>query len=516
MNARGSNHKWIVAITTMLGTFMEVLDTSVANVALPHMKGTYAAGTDEITWVITSYLVANAVILPMTGWLGNYFGRKRLYLFCLLVFTLASFGAGAAPTLSWQILMRVIQGLSGGAMVPMSQAITMEAFPKEEQGIATAIFGIGVIFGPILGPLVGGWITDNWSWPWIFWINIPVGILAYFLAMTFVEDPAYLKKPEGRVDYWSFIFIVVGLGCLELFLSRGERLDWFESNLVKVFFTFAVLGITLFIWRSLTAENPLVDLSIFKLPEYAGGMMLIFIVSFGLYGAFILLPLFVQNLLGFTPTWAGMILSPGGVASVLAMITAGLLMGKVHIRFIVTAGVASLAYSAWLLTHVNLHTGMSYLVFAWVFHGLGLGFVFVPIATASMQRINPERMGVATGLFNLMRNEGGSVGIAAATTVLAQRAQFHHARLAEHVTPYSGALQEGSARLAQGLFPQAGLDAVSVKGLTQGLIAAEVNRQSFLMSFVDVFGFLMVVFLLALPFVLLLRDHKGNGGLALH
>ena len=516
MSAGGSNHKWVIAITTMLGTFMEVLDTSVANVALPHMKGTYAAGTDEITWVITSYLVANAIILPITGWLGNYFGRKRLYLFCLLVFTMASFGAGAAPTLGWQILMRVIQGLSGGAMVPMSQAITMEAFPKEEQGIATAIFGIGVIFGPILGPLVGGWITDNWSWPWIFWINIPVGILAYFLAMTFVEDPTYLKKPEGKVDYWSFIFIVVGLGCLELFLSRGERLDWFESTVVKVFFTFAVLGIALFIWRSLTAENPLVDLSIFKLPEYAGGMVLIFIVSFGLYGAFILLPLFVQNLLGFTPTWAGMILSPGGVASVVAMVTAALLMGRVHIRFIVTAGVVSLAYSAWLLTHVNLQTGMPYLVFAWVFHGLGLGFVFVPIATASMQRISPERMGVATGMFNLMRNEGGSVGIAAATTVLAQRAQVHHSRLTENITPYSMAFQEGLSRLGHGLFPYAGLDPVSTRGLAQGLVGAEVVRQSYLMSFVDVFGFLVVVFLLALPFVLLLRNPKGGGGLAMH
>ncbi|MBP1772500.1 MAG: multidrug resistance efflux pump, family, inner rane protein EmrB [Holophagaceae bacterium] len=511
----GSSHKWIVALTTMLGTFMEVLDTSVANVALPHMKGTYAAGTDEITWVITSYLVANAIILPITGWLGSFFGRKRLYLFCLALFTLASLGAGAAPTLGWLILMRVVQGLAGGAMVPMSQAITLEAFPQEEHGMASALFGIGVIFGPILGPLVGGWITDNWSWPWIFWINIPVGVLAYYLAFSFVEDPPYLHKPEGAVDYWSLVFIAVGLGCLELFLSRGERLDWFESNTVKVYAGLAALGLALFIWRALTAEKPLVDLAMFRLPEFAGGMALIFIVSFGLYAAFILLPLFAQNLLGYTPTLAGLLLSPGGVASVVAMVAVGLAMGKVDVRLIVAGGAASLAYSAWLLTHVNLQTGMAYLVTAWTFHGLGLGFVFVPVATASVQRIPPALVGTASGMFNLMRNEGGSVGIAVASTILAQRAQFHHARLAEHVTPFSGPLQVGQAGLAQGLFPRAGLDPASVQDLSRAFIGAEVTRQSFLMSFVDVFGFLVVVFLLALPFALALRNPKG-GGLSLH
>jgi DHA2 family multidrug resistance protein len=253
----------------------------------------------------------------------------------------------------------------------------------------------------------------------------------------------------------------------------------------------------------------------FRLPEFAGGMAIIFIVSFGLYAAFILLPLFVQNLLGFTPTWAGLLLSPGGVASVVAMIAVALIMGKVDVRLIVAAGAASLAYSAWLLMQVNLQTGMAHLVTAWIFHGLGLGFVFVPVATIAVQRIPPSLVGTASGMFNLMRNEGGSVGIAVASTFLAQRAQFHHARLAEHVTPFNGALQTGYTSLNQGLFPRAGLDPISVKGLSQGLMDAEVTRQSFLMSFVDVFGFLVVVFLLALPFVLTLRNPKP-GGLVLH
>lgn len=504
-----ANSKWLVALATMLGTFMEVLDTSVANVALPHMQGTYAAGTDEITWVITSYLVANAVILPITGWLGNYFGRKRLYLACLVIFTLASLGSGAAPTLWLLILMRVIQGLAGGAMVPMSQAIVLEAFPKEQYGLASAVFGIGVICGPIVGPLVGGWITDNWTWPWIFYINVPVGIFAYFLALAFVEDPSYIKRAEGRVDWPSFLFVALGLGCLEVFLNRGERLDWFNSPRIQLLAGLSAVGIALFIWRSFTAENPLVDLRVFKYREYASGMAIIFAVSFGMYGAFVVLPLFVQKLLNFTPTWAGVILSPGGLAAVVAMVFAGILLGKADVRFLVGAGVLSLLYSTWLLRFSSLSTDLRYFVAAWIFHGLGMGLVFVSVATVSVQRIPLEQMGVASGLFNLMRNEGGSVGIALSTTFLAQRAQFHQARLAEHVTPFSTPLRDGAGRLAQGLYTLSGADPASVRVLAAGLVGSEVTRQAYLMAFVDVFAFLMLAFAAALPFVLLLGSGRN-------
>ena len=507
---RVPDHRYLVAFATMLGTFMEVLDTSVANVALPHMQGSYAAGTDEITWVITSYLVANAIVLPITGWLGARFGRKRLYLVCLAVFTLASFGAGAAPSLGWQILMRVVQGFSGGAMVPMSQAITLEAFPREQHGVASAIFGVGVVLGPILGPLVGGWLTDNWSWPWIFWINVPVGVLAYVAAAVFVTDPPRPEKP-GRADYWSLAFVAVGLGCLELFLSRGERLDWFESGAVKVFAGLTALGLVLFVWRSLTADEPLVDLSSFRLREFAFGMALVFVVSFAMYGDFVLLPLFVQRLLGFTPTWAGVILSPGGVASVVAMAMGGLALRKADVRLIVGGGTLSLAWSSWMLTRISLSTSLSYLVTAWIFHGLGLGLVFAPVGATCMQRVQPRLLSTATGIFNLMRNEGGSVGIAVATTVLARRAQFHHARLVERVTPFSAALQVSQVRLAGQLLPRTGLDPSSAARLGHGLVGAEVVRQSYLMGFVDVFAMLAIVFLLATPLVLLLRNAEGSG-----
>ena len=509
MNANGAT-KWFIAGTTTLATFMEILDTSVANVALPHMQGTYAAGTDEITWVITSYLVANAIILPITGWLGSYFSRKRVYVTCLLLFTLASFGSGAAPSLGVLIFMRVLQGLSGGAMVPMSMAILLETFPKGEHGKATAIFGIGAIFGPILGPLVGGWITDNWSWPWIFYINVPVGLLAAVLSVLLLKDPEYLKRPEGRVDYWSFLFVAVGLGSLEVFLNRGERYDWLESPFIRIFGAAALLGIVLFVWRSFTARDPLVDLRILKNREFTSGIGLIFMASFGMYGAFVMVPLFVQNLMGYTPTWAGLVLSPGGVASLVAMAAVGYLYGKVDVRGMVGAGFFLLAVSCFMLTSVNLSVGYGYLVTAWLFHGLGLGLLFVPIGTVCVSRIAPEKMGVATSLFNLMRNEGGSVGIAVASTFLARRAQFHHSVLAEHVSSYNPAFQQGMQTLQHGAAARAGADPVTASAAALGMLGQEVQRQAYLLSFVDVFWFLMLVFAVSMPFILLLRSGRGE------
>jgi DHA2 family multidrug resistance protein len=507
-----TQNKYLIAFTAMLGTFMEVVDTSVANVALPHMAGTYSAGVDEITWVITSYLVANAVVLPITGFLGNYFGRKRLYLFCLVVFTLASLGSGAAPSLGFLIVMRVIQGLAGGAMVPMSQAILLESFPKEQHGKAMALFGVGVIFGPILGPTLGGWITDNWSWPWIFYINIPVGILAYLLGLAIIEDPSYLKRPEGRVDYASFLFIAVGLGGLEVVLNRGQRYEWFESTFIRAFAAFSALGIALFIWRSLTAENPLVDLRIMKNREYATGTLLMFLLGWGLYGSFVMLPLFAQNMLGYTATWAGFILSPGGFASLLAMVFVGNLVGRVDTRLLVLIGVVMNVISLYLLRFVSLDVDFNFLLVSRLFQGFGLGFLFVPIATSAYSRIRPQQMGQATGLFNLLRNEGGSVGIALATTFLTQRAQVHQTHLVEHLTPFDPAYREGLSAIARGIFPYSGLDPVSNQGLAQGLMYGLLQRQAFALAFVDVFFLLTLVFCCFLPFILLLRGRPPRVG----
>jgi DHA2 family multidrug resistance protein len=510
--ANSAPNKYLIAVTAMLGTLMEVIDTSVANVALPHMAGTYSAGVDEITWVITSYLVANAVVLPITGWLGNYFGRKRFYLLCLALFTVASFGSGAAPTLWFLILMRVIQGFAGGAMVPMSQAILLESFPKEEHGKAMALFGIGVVFGPIIGPTLGGWITDTMTWPWIFYINIPLGLLGILMGFAFIKDPEYIKRPEGKVDYASFLFIAMGLGSLEVMLNRGERFDWFKSNFIKTFAVLAVLGIALFIWRSLTAERPLVDIRIMKNREYATGTLLMFLLGFGLYGSFVMLPLFVQNLMGYTATWAGLVLSPGGLTSLLAMVVVGNLMGKVDTRLLVFIGVILNMFAMWLLVSVNLSVGFWYVTMSRVVQGFGLGCLFVPIAVAAYSRIPPAQMGQATGLFNLLRNEGGSVGIALSATMLAQRSQFHQSRLVDHLTPFSIGYQQRLSEMAHGLFTWAGLDPASTKDLSMALLYGEVRRQAALAAFVDVFWMLMIIFSLILPFIFLLRRGKTPRG----
>ena len=506
-----STNKYLIAFTAMLGTLMEVVDTSVANVALPHMAGTYSAGVDEITWVITSYLVANAVILPITGFLGMYFGRKRFYLACLALFTIASLGSGAAPSLWFLILMRVIQGLAGGAMVPMSQAILLESFPKEEHGKAMALFGVGVIFGPIIGPTLGGWITDQWTWPWIFYVNIPVGILAYFLGYAIIEDPSYIKRPEGKVDYASLAFIALGLGSLEVMLNRGERFDWFKSRFIQIFGAMAVLGIALFVWRSLTAERPLVNLRLLKNREFASGTGLMFLLGFGLFGSFVMLPLYAQNLMGYTATWAGLVLSPGGFASLVAMVVVGNLIGKVDTRLLVAVGIAANIASMWMLVSVNLEVNFGYLMMSRLLQGFGLGFLFVPITVAAYTRIAQQDMGHATGLFNLLRNEGGSVGIALSATVLAQRQQFHQLRLVEHLTPFDGVYRERLADAAQGLFARSGMDPSTVKTMAQGMIYGQVQRQAAVQAFVDVFWMLLWIFAALLPLTLLLRGLPPRG-----
>jgi len=516
MTGNGGANKYLIAFTAMLGTLMEVVDTSVANVALPHMAGTYSAGTDEVTWVITSYLVANAVILPITGWLGNFFGRKRLYIFCLLLFTAASLGSGSAPSLWFLILMRVIQGFAGGAMVPMSQAILLESFPKEEHGKAMALFGVGVIFGPIIGPTLGGWITDTWSWPWIFYINIPVGVLAVLLTIIVIEDPSYLKRPEGKVDYASFFFIAMGLGSLEVMLNRGERYDWLKSNFIKLFAVMAALGIILFIWRSLTAEHPLVNLKLMKNREYASGNILIFLVGFGLYGSFVMLPLFVQNLMGYTATWAGLVLSPGGIASLFAMIFVGNLIGKIDTRLLVLVGILLNILSMVLLVVINPTVDFWYLTDSRILQGFGLGFLFVPITVAAYTRIQPKDMGQATGLFNLLRNEGGSVGIALSATVLARRAQFHQLHLAEHITKFDNNVTQALSSIAHGIFPHAGVDPVTTKAIATGLLYGQVQRQAYFLAFSDVFWMLLWIFVALIPFVLLLKGKAGKSGPPVH
>ena len=508
--AEAAPNKYLIAVTAMIGTLMEVIDTSVANVSLPHMQGTFSAGVDEVTWVITSYLVANAIILPITGWLGNYFGRKRFYIACLAVFTLASLGSGSAPTLPFLIIMRVLQGFAGGAMVPMSQAILLESFPKEEHGKAMAMFGVGVVFGPIIGPTLGGYITDTMTWRWVFYVNLPAGVLGILLALLIIKDPPYLQRPKGRVDYWSFAFIALGLGSLEVMLNRGQRYDWFHSNFITFFALCAVLGLALFVWRSLTAANPLVDLRLFGNREFATGTFLMFLLGFGLYGSFTMLPLFAQKLMGYTATWAGLVLSPGGIASLVAMVFVGNLVGKVDTRLLVLVGALFNIASLWLLHDLNLQVDFFFLMLSRLLQGFGLGFLFVPITAAAFVRLSRRQTGQGTGLFNLFRNEGGSVGIAMAATVLARRAQHHQTHLVEHLTPYSQVFQHRMTEATHVLFATSGHDPVTSRNLAEGIMYGMVRQQAGAMAYIDVFFMLTIAFVVFLPFILLLAGRNGR------
>jgi DHA2 family multidrug resistance protein len=509
-------NRFLVALTVMIGTLMEVIDTSVANVSLPHIQGTFSAGVDEITWVITSYLVANAIILPLSGWMGNYFGRKRAYLTCLALFTLASIGSGAALSLPMLIVMRVLQGLAGGAMVPMSQAILLETFPKKDHGKAMALFGVGVIFGPIVGPTLGGWITDTIGWRWVFYINAPLGLIGILLGLLFIVDPAYLKRPEGRVDIASFLFIALGLGSLEIMLNRGERYDWFANPRIQLYALLSGLGIALFLWRSLTARRPLVDLRLFRNREFAVGTLLMFLLGFGLYGSFTMLPLFVQKVLGYTATWAGLVLSPGAVMSLLCMGAVAALVGRVDTRLLIAFGASMNVVALWLLQHVYLDVDFWYVTAGRIVQGLGLAFLFVPLTAAAFVRLRPEQMGQATGLFNLLRNEGGSVGIAISATILSQHGQLHHARLAENFTPGNPALQESLNGMSQWLGTATGLDPVSNQALAWQLLDSQVQRQAAVMAYDDVFWIQTVAFAAFLPLIFFLGGKVKPGGPAVH
>jgi MFS transporter, DHA2 family, multidrug resistance protein len=504
----------IVALAVMLATFMEVLDTTVVNVALPHISGNLSATIDESTWVITSYLVSNAIVLPATGWLSRVFGRKKFYMTCVGIFAIASFLCGFAPSLTWLVIFRVLQGLGGGALQPISQAILLESFPLRKRGMGMAIFGVGVVFAPIIGPTLGGWITDNFTWRWIFFINIPVSILSLTLVEMFIVDPPYLQRGVSKIDYMGLGLLAVGIGALQIVLDNGERDDWFGTPwIAQLSVISAVCIIGLIIWE-LRTDHPIIDLRIFRARNFAPGVMLIFVLGIGLYGSIVLLPVFLQSLLGYTAMQSGMAMSPGGLGTLLFMPLAGFLVGKRDGRYLIMFGLALMSISLFMMSRYNLQISFMQAVYPRVVMGVGLAFLFVPLSAVTFGFISREEMGNGTGLFNLMRNIGGSIGIAGVTTLLARRAQFHQSRLVEHITPYNPAFQEGYKRAVAGLM-YAGQSYWAAQKEALGFIYGRVLRQALMMSFIDCFWFLGVVMALMIPFVLIMRrppTHHGPPG----
>ena len=497
-------NKWLITVTVMLPAIMEIVDTSVANVALPHMQGSLNAGTDEITWVLTSYLVSNAVVLPMTGWLARMFGRKRFLITCITLFTMSSFLCGAAPSLGMLIFFRVLQGAAGGALIPMSQAILLETFPPYQRGMAMAIFGIGVMFGPIIGPSLGGWITDNMSWRWIFYINIPIGIIAVTMATFFIYDPSYLNRAKTSIDYWGLALLVVGLGALQIVLDKGQQDDWFNSPFILVTSAIAAISLLSLIWVELTHPHPIVNLRLFKNVSFSAGNLIMFAVGFCLYSSIMLIPLLLQTLMGYNATMAGMVLAPGGVATLICMPFVGVLIQRYDGRKVILCGLLVGACAMFIMQRFTLDA--AYLDFVWprVVLGIGLSMTFVPLSTVTLSTIAKEEMGNATGIYSLLRNMGGSVGIAISATLLSRYSQFYQTSLAAHVNPYNPVVQSRLAMLKSATMAR-GMDAVAADKSALAIVYGSVRRQAAMLAYNRIFFTVGIAFLIVIPLLLLLK-----------
>jgi DHA2 family multidrug resistance protein len=503
---------WIIALSVMFATFMEVLDTTVVNVSLPHIAGNLSATIDEATWALTSYLVANAIVLPMTGWLAGLFGRKRLLMLSVGGFTLASLLCGLAPSLSVLVFFRIVQGATGGALQPLSQAVLLEAFPPKDRGKAMAFWALGIVVAPILGPVMGGWLTDNYSWRWVFYINLPVGITSLVMTRLFIFDPSYIKQRVGRgIDYWGIGLLAVGIGALQFVLDKGQEDDWFSST--HIVFLSLVAGVCLvaLIAHELTTKDPVVDLRVFNERSYAVGVFLMTVLGFVLYGSLVLLPIMLQTLLGYPPLQAGIAMAPRGVGSFVFMPFVGILTGHVDSRKLLFAGLVIGGATLIWLGQLNLQAGYWDIFWPQWTQGMAMGLLFVPLTTVTMAGIEREKMGNATSLFNLMRNLGGSVGIAATSTMLARDQVRVATVLGTNITPYDAASQSRLQALTNA-FMAAGADATTALHRAQAALMGEVHQQAAMVSFVHIFQLLGGMFVVLSPLVLLMRTPKGGGG----
>src|SRR5262252_7298854 len=400
---------WWIAVAVMFGTFMEVLDTTVVNVSLPHIAGSLSVTPEEATWALTSYLVANAVILPITGWLANYFGRKRLLMFAVVGFTASSFMCGFAPSLAWLVTFRIVQGLTGGVLQPVSQAVMLEAFPPAQRGKAMGFWGLGIVVAPMLGPVLGGWLTDNYSWRWVFYINIPVGILSIIMTRIFIFDPPYIRRTTSKVDTWGIGMLAVGIGALHIVLDKGQQEDWFSSTWIKSLAALAGIMLITFVIHELRTKDPVIHLRVFKERTYATGVFLMTTLGFVLYGSLVLLPLFLQTVLAYPAIQAGIAMAPRGLGSFIAMPIVGLIVAKTDPRKLLSVGLIGAALSLYALGALNLGIGYWDIFWPQFFQGLAMGFVFVPLTTVTMSAIPKQELGNATSIFNLMRNLGGGI-----------------------------------------------------------------------------------------------------------
>ncbi len=504
---------WLIAIAVILPAFMEVIDTSIASVCIPYMAGSLSASNDEASWVLTFYLLSNAVVLPASAWFSMRFGRKRFLIASIVIFTIASFFCGAATTLLTILIARLVQGAGGGGLQPLSQAILTESFPPEKRGLAMGMFGLGVVVAPVLGPTLGGYLTDTLSWRWAFYINIPFGIIAIVLIMRYVKDPPYIKNANpGRLDTIGFGLLAVGLGCMQIILDRGQQDDWFGATWIRWAFVLMLVSLIGFIYSQLTRENTLVDLSVFKYRNFTMGCLLIFLFGAAVYSAVTLLPLYFQSMMDYSAWWSGLAVSPRGIGSIIAMPLVGILVARIDTRILVSTGFFVFGLCSLFWGHITTQISPWSLTIPIVISGFSLGLVFVPLSVTTLGDLPPASVGNGSGLYNLMRNIGGSIGISVVETILARHEQLHRTELARNLAPTLPTVQQNLNSFTE-LFSQYGSHATA-QTQAIGQIGYELAHQAELWSYVDDFRYMALACFCCAPVVWGLRRVRARRGAA--
>jgi MFS transporter, DHA2 family, multidrug resistance protein len=508
---RSSRGRWIVAFTVTLATFMEILDTSIANVSLPHIAGGLSASVDESTWVLTSYLVANAIVLPISGWMAGMIGRKRFYMLCVALFTISSLCCGLAPNLGMLVFFRVLQGAGGGGLQPSEQSILADTFPREEFGMAFAIYGMAIVLAPAIGPTLGGFITDHFSWRWIFFINLPVGVISLLLTNVVVEDPPYLKEQtslarRGGVDFTGLVLIALGLGAMQIVLDRGQEDDWLQSHFMLALTAISAVALVCFVLYEIRQKRPVVDLHLLRNSNFAITNAMMFSVGIVLYGSTVLIPQYLQGLMGYSAQLAGMALSPGGFAIIVLMPMMGMMMKKVQARWLIMIGflisAAAFYHMSNITTAVDFRTAMMYRVY----QSAGLAFLFVPITTVAYIGIDPEKSREVSSMINLSRNIGASVGISVVETMLVRRSQFHQSRMVEGLNQLAPMFRNRATDMGARLLHQP-LGSGLIPPQVYAQIYGAVRMQAAAEAYVDVIWLMMIVAIVMAPFALLLRHN---------
>ncbi len=502
-------NKWLISATVIMGTIMAALDISIVNVALPYMRGNLGASVEQITWVSTGYILSNVIIMPLVGMMSARFGRKRFYILSVFLFAASSLLCALSWDLTSLVVFRIIQGIGGGAIIPLGQAILRESFPPDEQGMAMGIYGFGVVLGPAFGPALGGWLTDNFSWRMIFLINIPIGILNLVLITRFLHDPPYLKREKGKLDLLGLGFLVLGLGALQLLLEKGETKDWLQSNFIVCLAVISILGMVLFIWRELIADKPAVDLRVLKNLPFASGTFLMGILGLGQYAALFILPMFLQQLLGYPALDSGLVLLPRGLCMAVVMPIAGNMYNRLGPRVLIGTGLVVVAFSFWQLSVMSLKVGFWDLFIPNLLQGGGFGLIFVALSTSVLSTIERSRMTAAAGLFNVVRQVFGSIGIAAAATALSRGEQVYRAGLVDNLTLFNTGMANRMKALTAAMAGR-GSSLYTPRQKALGSLDGQLMRQAGMLAYNHIFLLVTLVFVLCIPLVFLLGGHSAT------